>query len=98
MVPCGVFNFALTRPSFVILICYFLFIEDEYAPLDLYCHGSEIGQAFTFVELAGADTGESMVSLTCIGGVFKRLIFEVTPNKVCNIYSQQHYFEDHCVC
>eukprot|EP00090_Calanus_glacialis_P045179 TRINITY_DN8232_c0_g1_i1.p1 TRINITY_DN8232_c0_g1~~TRINITY_DN8232_c0_g1_i1.p1 ORF type:complete len:472 (-),score=119.75 TRINITY_DN8232_c0_g1_i1:256-1671(-) len=51
---------------------------EEDAPLDLYCHGSEKGQASTFVELAGSDTGDSMVSLSCIGGVFKRLLFETT--------------------
>jgi len=57
---------------------------DEDAPLDLYCHGSERGQGSTFVNISGTpslppvSTGESKVALTCIGGVFKRLLFETT--------------------
>merc|ERR1719348_2928091 len=47
-------------------------------PLDLYCHGSEKGQAETTVTLAGEDTGDSRVQLTCLGGVFKRLLYETT--------------------
>ena len=45
--------------------------------MDLQCHGSEKGQAGTTVTLGGVDTGDSKVQLTCLGGVFKRLLFEV---------------------
>ena len=53
--------------------------SEEDAPLDLFCHGSEKGQPSTFVNISGVDTGESKVALTCVGGVFKRLLFEVMP-------------------
>merc|ERR1712106_999847 len=51
---------------------------EEDAPLDLLCHGSEKGQPSTFVNISGVDTGESKVALTCVGGVFKRLLFKTT--------------------
>jgi len=52
------------------------FEEDD--PLDLFCHGSERGQKNTYVQLDGGDTKDSKVALTCIGGVFKRLLYETT--------------------
>jgi len=51
---------------------------EDGSPLDLYCHGSEKGQPSTTVTLGGVDTGDSKVPLTCLGGVFKRLLFETT--------------------
>merc|ERR1719158_1289441 len=51
---------------------------EDGSPLDLYCHGSEKGQPSTTVTLGGVDTGDSNVPLTCLGGVFKRLLFETT--------------------
>ena len=60
----------------------FMILEED-APLDLFCHGSEKGQPSTFVNISGVDTGESKVALTCVGEVFKRLLFEVMPIIAC---------------